>query len=228
MIERVVHQGVGPIACGIEHQLAISTLNNPAALHIDPDTVLVQYLNCRNAIRGINDQRSRHALGIATRVGARLPATAFTTIQSGLFNHARPGYNRAFLIKVDDFNGRDRVRRIIRRNWVGIRELRPGVQSLGWEADDRVERTTGFTQQHKGMSATRAAGPTCTTGTRAGSSGFAFKRRVDASLDSGLQPLDIGQVAVTGCCRWCFCGGSLLIGTACEHLLGEVKAAVTP
>ena len=78
------------------------------------------------------------------------------------------------------------------------------------------------------MSATRAAGPTCTTGTRAGSSGFAFKRRVDASLDSGLQFLDIGQIAVAGRCRRSFYGGGLLIGTVCEHLLGEVQAAVTP
>ena len=113
------------------------------------------------------------------------------------------------MIEVDNFNCGRRIRRFISNLRLRIGELRPSAQPFGWEANDRIKRTAGFTQQYKRMTAAHTTSTAGTTRTWARSGCFTFKSRVDAGLNCGLQLLNVGQVAITRRCWRRFSGGYL-------------------
>ena len=124
--------------------------------------------------------------------------------------------------EIHHHRGRISVRRF------SIWKLRDDTQPCRWEANHRVQRTAGFTQQHKRIPPPCTARTTGSACTWAGSSGLALNGRVDTRLNSGLELFYIGKVGVAGGGT----GGGLTVERQVtvggKHLLGEVKTAVAP
>ncbi len=114
--------------------------------------------------------------------------------------------------------------RVGQRNGFGFGEFRAAVEPLGWITDDRIECPAHFGQQHEGVAAAGTTRATC-TGTRTGGGRLALQGRVIASLDRGLQALDVGQVIVGGR-LWRLDHRRLGFTPVREHLCVERDAAI--
>ena len=114
--------------------------------------------------------------------------------------------------------------RVGQRNGFGFGEFRAAVEPLGWITDDRIECAAHFGQQHEGVATTGTSRATC-TGTRTGGGRLALQGRVIASLDRGLQALDVGQVIVGGR-LWRLDHRCLGFTPVREHLCVERDAAI--
>src|SRR5690606_26833797 len=100
-------------------------------------------------------------------------------------------------------------------------------QSLGREADARIQRATHLTEHDERVTAACST-RTPSTGSRACCRRFAGLSRVLSGLDRCLQLLDIGQVTLAGSDSRRIAGRRLGARPAGKHLAVEGEAAVSP